>query len=62
MTDPERIKVIYVTADSSQWLTIDMPFGLISPPTIELHKPLIGPVVFYHASAYQLRIPKEAGK
>jgi hypothetical protein len=56
----ERNRVIYVTADASDWLAIDVPFGLITPPTIELHQPLVGSVEFYHADSYRLTIPKEA--
>jgi hypothetical protein len=59
-TEPERGRVIYVTADSSQWLVIEYPFGLITPPTIELHRPLQGAVIFYYAQCYGLAIPAEA--
>jgi hypothetical protein len=58
--DPERMRVVYVTADSSQWMAVDVPFGLISPPTYELHRPLVGPVTFYDAKGHRLRIPREA--
>ena len=63
---PERTEVIYVTADSSQWLRLDVPFGLISPPTFELPKtidllkPLVGPVTFYDAECFQLPVPPAA--
>ena len=57
MPDPERTNRIYVTADSSQWVRLSVPFGLIAPPTIELHKPLEGPVTFYDAEGYNLKIP-----
>ena len=66
MSEPERGRTVYVTSDGSQWLAIEYPFGLITPPTIELpetislHRPLVGPVIFYHASAYKLPIPPEA--
>ena len=60
--DPERNKIIYVTADSQQWVVINVPFGMITPPTIELHIPLQGPVTFYYASCYQLRVPDEASR
>jgi hypothetical protein len=60
MQDPERNRIVYVTADSSQWIVIDVPFGLITPPTIELHRPLVGAVMFYHASGHRLRVPAEA--
>jgi hypothetical protein len=62
MSDPERNRIVYVTADSSKWVAINVPFGLISPPTIELYRPLAGPVMFYHADGHQLRIPPEASK
>jgi hypothetical protein len=59
--DPERNKIIYVTADSSQWVVINIPFGMITPPTIELHIPLKGGVTFYYADCYpSLHIPSEA--
>lgn len=51
-------RVAYVTADSSQWMVLESPDGLISPPTIELHQPQVGTVVFYYASCYELRIPE----
>jgi hypothetical protein len=60
MSEPERQKIVYVTADSSQWMVLDKQIGLISPPTIELHRPLVGPVTFYYAECYQLPIPPEA--
>jgi hypothetical protein len=60
MAEPERMRTIYVTSDSSQWLIVDKPFGFISPPTIELHLPQVGPVMFYDAEGHRLRIPKEA--
>jgi hypothetical protein len=66
VAEPERSRVIYVTQDTTvreqRWLVIDVPFGLISPPSIMLHEPMRGPVVFYHASAYRLErlVPEEA--
>ena len=60
MADPGRGQWIYVTADSSEWLRVDLPFGLIAPPTITLHRPLAGPVEFFYADAYKLRIPEAA--
>jgi hypothetical protein len=60
MSEPERNKVVYVTPDSSQWVVMDVPFGMIMPPTVELHKPLVGPVVFYWAEGHSLPVPKEA--
>jgi len=56
----ERNQVVYVTADSSGWLLIDFPFGLISPPTLELHQPLAGTVTFFWAELHRLKIPDEA--
>jgi hypothetical protein len=59
--EPERSRVVYVTPDSSQWLVLDIPFGLVAPPTISVHRPpLYGPVEFYHASAYNLPVPAGA--
>lgn len=60
MTDPERNMVVYVTSDSSQWMVLDMKFGFISPPTIDLHVPQVGPLQFYNASSYGLHVPPEA--
>jgi hypothetical protein len=60
MKEPERTNRIYVTTDSSQWIRLSVPFGLIAPPTIELHKPLEGPVTFYDSDGYNLKVPTEA--
>jgi hypothetical protein len=61
MSQPERNKIVYVTSDSLQWMILDAQEGLISPPMIELHRPLVGPVTFYYADCYdQLHIPPEA--
>ena len=61
ITMSERYRVVYVTADSTQWAAIDVPDGLIAPPTIELHMPSVGPVSFFYASCHRLPIPEEAG-
>lgn len=59
----ERNRIIYVTADSSQWAAIDIPDGMIPPPTIDIHQPLVGTAIFYLADCYPaLRIPSEALK
>lgn len=58
MADHKR--VAYVTADSSEWMVLESPDGLISPPIIELHRPQVGAIKFYYASCYELRVPKEA--
>ena len=60
MPEPERTRIVYVTADGSQWMRVDVPFGLITPPTFLLHKPLIGPVEFFDAESYNLSVPEEA--
>jgi len=60
VSDPERNRVVYVTADGTGWLAVDFPFGLIPPPAFELHKPLAGPVEFLFAECYGLPIPAEA--
>jgi hypothetical protein len=60
MSDRERGTWIYVTSDSQLWLKVDLPFGLIAPPTIDLHRPMVGLVKFYHADSYQLPVPAEA--
>lgn len=62
MPDPERNVVIYVTADSSEWFRMDFPFGLITPPIIELHRPLAGAVRFYYAECYGLPVPEEVNR
>lgn len=60
-TTETRTRVVYVTNETpARWLLIDVPMGLITPPTIELHKPLAGPVVLYHADSYSLPVPDEA--
>jgi hypothetical protein len=56
----ERNRVVYVTADQSDWLAIDVPFGLITPPTVELHRPLVGTVQFFYADSYRLAVPDAA--
>jgi len=56
----KRNKAIYVTQDSSRWLRVNFPFGLIAPPKIELHEPLVGNVEFYLAESWNLPIPDEA--
>jgi hypothetical protein len=58
MSDPERNQIVYVTANSEQWVIINIPFGLISPPTIDLHLPQVGSVTFYHASGHKLPVPE----
>lgn len=56
----DRSKIVYCTMDSSQWLILIPPAGLVSPPVITLHKSLVGLVEFYHASAYNLPVPDDA--
>lgn len=56
----QRARIVYVTSDSSQWLALDKPDGMISPPIITLHVPLRGPVEFYLADCYRLPVPAEA--
>ena len=61
MSEPERSRVVYVTSDGTgQWLGIDVPFGMITPPTITIHRPLGGAVDFYYASCYKLPVPAAA--
>jgi hypothetical protein len=66
--DPVRKKhlmpvTIYVTQEKdAQWIRLAHPGGLVPPPTLTLHKPLEGPVVFYYAECYGLPIPAEARK
>lgn len=52
--------VLYVTADSAEWLTLDAPDGMVPPPVLRLHRPLIGYVEFYYASCYNLPAPAGA--
>jgi hypothetical protein len=57
----DRNSVIYVTnTNPAEWLRIDVPDGMITPPTITLHRPLVGPAEFYFADCYRLPIPAEA--
>lgn len=52
---------VFVTNDGSdRWLAVQHPDGLVPPPIIELHEPLVGPVAFYFASCYHLPVPKGA--
>ena len=51
---------VYVTREGGLWLSVRHPDGLIPPPTIELHKPMEGPVTFYFAECYGLPVPPEA--
>jgi hypothetical protein len=62
MSDPERNKVVYVTADSSKWAILDIPFGMIMPPMIDLHVPQVGTETFYCAEMYQLKVPSAVAK
>lgn len=57
----ERFRAVYVSADSTQWASLDVPHGLITPPTIELHMPSVGTVTLYKASGHKLPVPEEAG-
>lgn len=43
-----------------RWLNIQHPDGLVTPPVIELHEPMAGPVAFYYAECYGLPVPLEA--
>jgi hypothetical protein len=57
--EPERGEWVYVTTETPpRVMRVDLPFGLIAPPTIDLHQPTVGPVTFYHASSYGLRVPR----
>lgn len=61
--NPERSRVVYVTQDGTgRWLCIDVPSGLITPPTLTIHKPLEGPVEFFYAQCYGLTVPREAAE
>lgn len=56
----ERIRIIYVTADSHRWIAVDTAHGLVTPPYIDLHQPHLGPVRFYDAESYRLPVPAAA--
>lgn len=60
--DDRRAEWVYATADGSQVLTVKVPFGLICPPTIDLHKPSVGPVTFFHADSYKIEIQPNAAE
>jgi len=62
MKDPKRTEVIYVSADSSLYAKLSIPYGMISPPMIDIHQPEVGTFTFYHAICYNLPIPKDAKK
>jgi hypothetical protein len=51
---------VYVTANGDQWLVLDVPRGVIAPPTIGSHQPTAGAVTFYWADCYKLPVPAEA--
>jgi hypothetical protein len=52
---------VYVTTGQPpEWLLIDVPSGMITPPTFEIHRPLVGAATFYYADCYSLPIPKDA--
>lgn len=51
---------MYVTESGDQWLVLDVPRGVIAPPTIEPHRPMAGAVTFYWADCYKLPVPAEA--
>lgn len=56
MSDPVRNELKYATADGQHVMVIDYPFGLILPPTISAHVPLVGEMTFYEAQCYQIKI------
>lgn len=59
----ERNTIIYVTTEQPpRWLRIDVPAGMIPPPTITVGQPMQGTVEFYFAECYRLPIPAEARK
>jgi hypothetical protein len=59
--DPERNQIVYVTGDNLQWAILDVPFGMIAPPTIEIHQPTVRSFTFYYADCYaELHVPSEA--
>ncbi len=60
MAEPERVSVVYVTQNGKDWLKVSLPTGLVPPPSIELHKPLSGPVVFWYAECWGIPIPAAA--
>lgn len=55
--DEERTEWVYVTnTQPQQVVRVDAPLGLIMPPTIDLHRPMVGPVTFYHADGYGIPV------
>jgi hypothetical protein len=56
----ERSSVIYVVPGTDQWISVNVEDGIVTPPTITFHRPLVGPVEFFYAEIYRLPIPKEA--
>lgn len=55
--EPKRSEWVYVTTtEPQQVVRVDAPHGLIMPPYLDLHEPLVGPHRFYHADSYQLQV------
>jgi hypothetical protein len=53
----QRTEWVYVTnTQPQQVVRVDAPLGLIMPPTIDLHRPMVGAVTFYHADGYGLAV------
>jgi hypothetical protein len=55
-----RTRAVYVDPVTDGWAVLDVPFGLVTPPTVTVHWPAVGPVVFFHASSYGFPVPEEA--
>jgi hypothetical protein len=54
------VKRIYATADGNRTATLEGPDGWVMPPKITLHRPLIGPVEFYDAECYGIKVHRAA--
>lgn len=57
--EPDRGRVVYLAPDG-RWVIVDVPFGLIPPPTIVIHEPLVATHTFYYADMYNLPVPPDA--
>lgn len=57
-TDPDFITVRYRSL-SHGVLDLTFKFGLIAPPTIDLHEPMVGTVTFVHEKTLQTWSTKE---
>jgi hypothetical protein len=57
----KRSEWVYATDDGELAVKVDFPFGLIPPPTVDLHRPLVGTVRFYSTATHlSIKVKKNA--